>query len=97
MTTLSQLSSILFGALLAIGVVNAESQDPTTFFGGIENEAYLEWLQGVSYERTEFLPSPAGNSTGAALHWTIQGDEIFLAVAAKASGWVGFGIAESGG
>mmetsp|Transcript_2020 Transcript_2020/g.3630 ORF Transcript_2020/g.3630 Transcript_2020/m.3630 type:complete len:98 (+) Transcript_2020:208-501(+) len=93
----SRLSSVFLGALLTVGFVDAQSQEPTTFFGGIENEAYLEWFQRASYERAEFLPSPAGNSTGAALHWTIQEDEILLAVAAKAAGWVGFGIAESGG
>jgi hypothetical protein len=44
-----------------------------------------------------FLPSPAGPLTGAALHWNITNDSIYLAVAARATGWVGFGIAESGG
>jgi hypothetical protein len=99
MLNFSRLSSLFVGALLTVGLVDAQSQEPstTTFFGGIENEAYLEWFQRASYERTEFLPSPAGNSTGAALHWTIQENEILLAVAAKATGWVGFGIAESGG
>jgi len=90
---------VVVSAVFASGFATAQSQDPATYFGGTENGAYLDWLQfqGTSYKRTEFLPSPAGNSTGAAIHWTIQDDEIFLAVAAKATGWVGFGIAESGG
>ena len=79
------------------GFAKAQSQDPVTFFNGTDNEVYLAWLQGASYNRSEFLPSPEGNSTGAAIHWTIQDDQIFLALAAKATGWVSFGIAESGG
>lgn len=84
--------TVVFSAGLG---ADAQAQDPVTYFGGIDNTAYLEWLEGVTYSRSEFLPSPAGNSTGAALHWTIQDDQIFLAVAAKATAWVGFGIAES--
>lgn len=78
-------------------LAEAQSQDPATFFGGVENEAYLEWLNDVSYKRSEFIPSPAGNETGAAIHWTIKDDQIFLAMTAKATGWISFGIAESGG
>lgn len=94
---MKSLVRLLITLFLVGGLVDAQKEDPTSFFGGIENEAYLEWLQKASYERTEFLPSPAGNSTGAALHWTIHGEKIFLAVAAKATGWLGFGIGESGG
>jgi len=32
-----------------------------------------------------------------ALHWKIQDDKIYLAVAAEVSGWVAFGISEAGG
>lgn len=102
--TLSSMRLLLvaFGVLFVAGSTDAQkSQDPVDFFGGEteENKVYLDWLQnkGNTYSRAAFLPSPAGNATGAALHWTIQDDEIFLAVAAKASGWVAFAIAESGG
>lgn len=89
----------LFAVLTALFcTVKAQTQDPTTYFNGEENDAYLDWLQEASYDRSSFLPSPAGNSTGTALHWTIhQGDEIVLAMAAKATAWIGFGIGEAGG
>jgi len=97
MTSFVRLLIVSVGVIVACGFTNAQTQDPASYFAGADNEAYLDWLNKVSYDRSEFLPSPAGNSTGAALHWTIQDEKIYLAVAAKATAWVGFGIAESGG
>lgn len=78
----------LVGLVFANGIAKAQTDDPTTYFGGIETEPYVQWLEETTpYERTKFLPSPAGDSTGTALHWTIRDDQIFLAVAAKATGW----------
>lgn len=94
MTSFVRLFAVLSALLYSSA---AQVEDPTTYFGGIENDAYLQWVDGASYDRSAFLPSPAGNSTGAALHWTIQDDEIYLALAVKATSWVGFGIAEAGG
>jgi hypothetical protein len=86
---------LLVVAVFSNGFANA--QDPVTYFDGTDHDAYLKWLQDSSYERSTFLPSPEGPSTGAALHWNITNDSIYLAVAARATGWVGFGVAESGG
>ena len=100
MTSFLRLLAAVATLFCTAGSTRAQAQDAATFFNGQENEAYLEWLgnlDGTLYDRSVFLPSPAGNSTGTALHWKIQGDEIFLAMAAKATGWVGFGIAEAGG
>lgn len=98
MTSLLRFLTAVTTLICTVGSSHAQSLDAATFFNGEENEAYLQWLGNVdTYDRSVFLPSPAGNSTGSALHWKIQGDEIFLAMAAKATGWVGFGIAEAGG
>lgn len=96
MRALSSTTSVL---MLLVGFVHVSGAqpDPETYFGGTDNEVYSEWLASTSYERTTFLPSPAGNTTGTALHWTIRDELLFLAVAAKATAWVGFGIGESGG
>jgi hypothetical protein len=98
MTSLLRFLTAVTTLICTVGGSHAQSLDATTFFNGEENEAYLQWLGNVdTYDRSVFLPSPAGNSTGSALHWKIQGDEIFLAMAVKATGWAGFGIAEAGG
>jgi hypothetical protein len=92
-----QMVALVF--LLAVAVFSsgfANAQDPVTYFDGTDHDAYLKWLQVSSYERSTFLPSPEGPLTGAALHWNITNDSVHLAVAARATGWVGFGIAESG-
>jgi hypothetical protein len=76
--------------------LSVTAQDPTSYFGGINNSAYLDWLQGASYERSTFLPSITDPDRGAAMHWTANATHLILAIAAMAEGWVGFGIAESG-
>jgi hypothetical protein len=74
------------------------SNSPAEYFGGIDNDAYVDWSQSVSrYTSSLFLPSNADPDLGAALHWSIEGDSVFLAVAARATGWVGFGLSENGG
>ena len=88
---------ILVVAVFLSGIAKAIAQDPVTFFNGTNHDAYLKWLQGSEYQRSTFLPSPAGPMTGVALHWNITNDSIYMAVAARAMGWVAFGIAESGG
>jgi hypothetical protein len=56
----------------------AHSEDPFTYFDGNDNNAYLEWLKGANYDRSTFLPSALGPTKGAAIHWTISGDKIYL-------------------
>lgn len=80
-------------------VMQSMAQDPiigSSNFGGDNNQAYLEWLEQSSYSKSSFLPSSRDDGAGVALHWSTDEQYIHIAVAAKATGWVGFGIAESG-
>jgi hypothetical protein len=72
------------------------AKDPSTYFGGSGNEGYLSWLNKVQYDKSVFVVSNMDNAKGVALHWTIEGETIKLAVAAQASGWVAIGLGESG-
>jgi hypothetical protein len=99
-------------ALLSFTVemVHGTSRDTTTpagFFGGSDNVGYLTWVEETStlYERYLYLPTITDPDQGAAVHWNIVSPSetdtslqmIQLAVAVRATGWVGLGIAESGG
>jgi dopamine beta-monooxygenase len=70
--------------------------DPYSYFNGIDKQPYLDWLNGKSFHRQVWLPSPRNSTLGVALHWTIEDQYIRFGIAAKASGWVGFGISEAG-
>jgi Copper type II ascorbate-dependent monooxygenase, N-terminal domain/DOMON domain/Copper type II ascorbate-dependent monooxygenase, C-terminal domain len=91
-----KLSVLLFLSLFYGYPSLAQAKDPAAYFGGSGNEGYVAWLRGVSYDKTVFLPSTNDDAKGVALHWTIEGETIKLAVAAKATGWVAFGLGESG-
>ena len=77
----------------------ANAQTPSDYFGGLNHDAYLSWsnTSSNSYVTSVFLESSANATEGVAVHWTLNATHIHLAVAARATGWVGFGIAESGG
>jgi DOMON domain/Copper type II ascorbate-dependent monooxygenase, N-terminal domain len=88
----------LLVVLLIQGVTDAATV--STCFGGIDNAPYLDWVntKGTSYASSECFPSKAPNTTqGIAVHWRVDDENIHIAVAARAEGWVGFGIAETGG
>jgi hypothetical protein len=93
------LSSLVFVFLsLTAATAQTRSNSPAEYFGGSDNDAYLDWSESVSrYTSSLYLPSNADPDLGAAVHWSIEGDSIFLAVAARATGWVGFGLSENGG
>ena len=75
--------------------------DPSSYFGGSGNEAYLEWYQTAiseNYDSSVYLPSTKDPLQGMAVHWRVIDDkELVLAVAARSSGWIGFGIGDAGG
>lgn len=69
-------------------------------FGGVDNAPYLSWVtdKGSNYNVTACYNATSSDSTkGVAIHWRVDTENIYLAVAARAEGWVGFGLAEAGG
>lgn len=83
-------SLLLLCATTMIDIVRGQD-NPESYFAGADNETYVEWLRDVNYTKSTFLSNPRDETKGAALHWTIDGEKIRLAVAAKAKGWSGFG------
>lgn len=87
---------LVFGIIMT-SISSVFAQDPTTYFDAMDTAAYTVWLQDTTtYEKSIYIPS-AEAGLGAAIHWSIDDTNITLAVAVKATGWVGFGIAEAGG
>lgn len=80
----------------------AEKEIAESYFPSLdvaEKLEYQSWLDSrfAYYSGHTFLPSDANKDTGAAVFWSINGDDITFAIAVRASGWVGFGISEAGG
>lgn len=104
MVTLAVLSILAAVSSTATALDNS-THAATLYFPTDSNAAYLSWLEqrGVGYGSSVFLSSRESeadsDNNGAAIHWQIDQDasKIRLAVAARATGWVGFGIAEAGG
>jgi hypothetical protein len=88
--------SVLF-CLLAQGRVSGDAAAAAKYFGSAVINAtsneYTTWLEknAAPYKRHVFLPALTDTTHGMAVHWTIQDGEIQLAVAAKTTGWLGFG------
>lgn len=96
----------VFSVWFTLLVGGAAAQQPITdksiFFGGINgtsNNAYNMWLneKGSFYDNAIFIPSSSTMDNGAAIHWRISRGKIYLAVASRTQGWLGFGLAEAGG
>ena len=99
MTSPSKFPMIFLFALLLQGQTSPlNAQDPSSeFFPGLSKDVYTDWLAGVSYNKSIFIESPYDATTGAAVHWNIVDDMIYLGVAVtQATGWAAFGLAESG-
>jgi hypothetical protein len=89
---------LVFMSVAAATAQTLSNSNIPEYFGGSDNDVYLDWADGISrYTSSVFLPSNADPNLGAAVHWSIAGDSIFLAVAARATGWLGFGLSENGG
>jgi Copper type II ascorbate-dependent monooxygenase, N-terminal domain/DOMON domain len=91
-----KLPTFLFLSLLYGYPSLTQAKEPSAYFGGSSNEGYLAWLSKMQYDKSVFIGSNKDDAKGVALHWTIEGETIKLAVAAHASGWVAFGLGESG-
>jgi DOMON domain len=85
---------------------NTMYNDPYMYFGGQNNQQYLEWVQtlnsseaGAGYPSSVYMFSTADPSFGVAVHYRIDegARRIHLGLATRAIGWFGFGFAETGG
>lgn len=77
-----------------------ESSESLGFFGGANDQEYLDWFEEIGsskYDGTAFLPMDSDATQGLAVHWSLDDEYIHLAVAVRATGWLGFGLSENGG
>jgi hypothetical protein len=97
-------------ALIDCSIVSKAAQEFETdrviacdHFDGTDHEAYLNWYEEFAvaskYPNQAYLQGsdPTKPEDGAAIHWKVDNDYVYLAVAARATGWIGFGISEAGG
>jgi hypothetical protein len=71
-------------------------------FLGVDHQSYLNWYDNSNidtYPNSAFLQGsdPQKPEDGAAIYWKVDDEFVHLAVAARATGWVAFGISEAGG
>lgn len=62
-----------------------------------QHPAYLDWVDTVEVDYGNSVFLDAGNGNGAAVHYRIEDDIFYMGIAVKATGWLGFGLAEAGG
>ena len=101
MMLLLQLLLVLALAVPAFGHAGHDHGSAGDSFFGSRKLPYREWeaRRGSRFSQRVFVPSAASPDDGVAVHWTIDemSSSIHLAVATRATGWVGFGLAENGG
>ena len=59
-----------------------------------DNNRFLQWLdkdEAKVYKHREYVSSNPGACIGASFMWTIEDEKIKVAVAVKATGWLGLG------
>lgn len=90
---------LLSATLFLASTVVANAIEHTSFFGGENNDGYLEWVETIDYESAVFLPNFNDATLGAAIHWSISEDQEYvdLGIAVRATGWLGFGLSDNGG
>ena len=72
----------------------------STCFGGVNDSPYLDWVNdnAASYTTSACYNATSSDTTqGFAVHWKVDDENLYVAIAARAVGWVGFGLAETGG
>jgi DOMON domain len=94
---------------LAVGFVKVSNglADPSAYFGGTNHDVYVDWItndlmvgrSNSRYPHSFFLSSAADASLGVAVHYRLDAEKNFLhlALAARAHGWLSFGLSENGG
>jgi hypothetical protein len=89
--------SLLLGATLLLSQWTNElvSASRQSLAGEDVPQTYATWLlqNGRNYESNKFL----GSNDEFAVHWKIDGDQIHVAAAVAAKGWISFGLSEAGG
>ena len=91
--------------ILCGSVASAVAMETNAYFGGRDHEAYLDWVaqHGTEYTHQTFLSQASSTNSsqggGVAVHWRINptNERLHLAVAARTTGWLGFGFSETGG
>jgi hypothetical protein len=71
-------------------------------FLGIDHQSYINWYDSSNidaYPNSFFLQGsdPQKPEDGAAIHWRVDDEYLHLDIAARATGWLSFGISEAGG
>ena len=97
--TMMKWATLLFLSLPYFVCAQTIFDDPTSYFDGTSS-TYLDWHAeyGGFYTRSAWFPSVTGNTTGLAVHWAMDNENLYLAVAASdAQGWVSLGFSENGG
>ena len=109
LTSTNTTTTMALGVLLCLLACTSRTlafQVEQSYFGGSDNEPYLEWANRrgeTSFDHSYFLEAAASPGDGTAFHWSIhngtttEAGSIRIAVAARAQGWVGFGLSENGG
>jgi hypothetical protein len=82
--------------LAVLGQVQSGEADASSYFGGTAPDAYTTDLAN-RYTGKVFLPSMADSTQGAAVYWSVDDEFVYIAVVVRATGWLGFGLAEAGG
>jgi DOMON domain/Copper type II ascorbate-dependent monooxygenase, N-terminal domain len=94
-----KLTEIFFVALTTSYLSLVSALDPC--FGASDDAPYLTWVNSVDpsfYNAFVCYNATSGDPTqGIAVNWKVDDENLYLAVAARATGWVGFGLAETGG
>ncbi|KAL9180016.1 hypothetical protein ACHAXT_007986 [Thalassiosira profunda] len=98
----SSLGRGALGALALLSSLPGARADASSYFSALssaEKEPFTAWLadRSSSYDRNTFLPSAGDPEDGAVVFWRLADDTVHFAVAARAEGWVGFGLSEAGG
>jgi hypothetical protein len=93
------LGLVLVNLCISARTVRAFWGDPTLYFGSTDNQVYVDWVNSkkdANLSSAFFNASSTDVTQGAAVHWKVDetNQELYLAVAARAKGWLGFGLAE---
>lgn len=75
-------------AVIGMLFMSSTAQADTSYFGGTNNQDYLDWLSTVSCNQSIFIASDSNPDNSVAVHWSIvrESRSIPLAIVAPAKG-----------